>query len=417
MNEMEENMPKIARVILLVLFMCVMSWNGVSAEGEECFGKTLPGIDVLAANEFDLLQGKTVGLITNHTGISKEGRSDIDILDESDKVNLVALFSPEHGIRGTADEKVGSENDEKTGLPIHSLYGATRKPTPEMLEGLEVLVFDIQDIGTRFYTYIGTMALAMEAAKENDVAFVVLDRPNVIGGEKVEGAIPPQDLCGGITCIYPIPTRHGMTIGELAKLFNDHFGIGCDLSVVEMDNWDRSMYFDETGLIWKHPSPNMKTISGAICYPGLGAAETTTLSCGRGTEVPFEIYGAPYADSVELMAKLQKVEIPGIEFEPITFTPTAKYHKFRGEECYGVKANLTDRKNLDVVTAGLYMVQAFQECNPENYQELGGFKTETGDPETWKMLTQQKMKPEEIVALWQPKIDEFKAVRSKYLLY
>ncbi|MCA9442305.1 MAG: DUF1343 domain-containing protein, partial [Candidatus Omnitrophica bacterium] len=195
------------------------------------------GVDILVKTNFRSIHGKKVGLITNHTGRASDGRSTIDLLHETDQCELIALFCPEHGIRGIEDTNVDSSHDEKTGLPIYSLYGKTRKPTLEMLEGLEVLVFDIQDIGTRFYTYIGTMALAMEAAKEAKIEFMVLDRPNPIGGVRVEGAVPPKKQCGGLTSIYPIPTRHGMTVGELAQLFNDEYEIGCNLNVVPMKGW------------------------------------------------------------------------------------------------------------------------------------------------------------------------------------
>lgn len=379
-------------------------------------GNVLPGIDVLAKRGFQPLVGERVGLITNHTGLSRAGVSDIDVLFNAKNVHLTALFGPEHGIRGTADEKVASGKDEKTGLPVHSLYGKTQKPTADMLKDVDVLVFDIQDIGTRFYTYIGTMAKAMEAAKEHNKKFVVLDRPNPVSG-KVEGAIAPKELCGGNTCIYPIPTRHGMTVGELALLFNDHFGIGCDLTVIPMENWKRSMYFDETGLLWENPSPNMRTLNGAILYPGLGAGETTTLSCGRGLDRPFEIYGAPFLDGAKVAENLNRRSIPGIRFVAYKHTPTAKYHQFQGQLCDGVFAIITDRDRLDSVTAGLHMFQAMYETNPTDYKELGGFKTETGDPTTWKKLTAEKMTPEEIVAGWQLQIDAFKKMREKYLLY
>lgn len=380
-------------------------------------GNVYPGIDVLAERNFDILAGKRVGLITNHTGISRGNISDIDILYAAKEFKLVALFSPEHGIRGTADEKVASGMDEKTGLPIHSLYGATRKPTPEMLANLDVLVFDMQDIGTRFYTYIGTMAMAMQAAREQNKLFVVLDRPNPIGGLKVEGAIPPEKLCGGNTCIYPIPTRHGMTIGELARLFNEHFGIGCQLQVVPMKNWQRWMYLDQTGLLWENPSPNMKTLNGAILYPGPGSGETTTLSCGRGTDRPFEIYGAPFMDGQKIAENLARRITPGVRFVSYSHTPTAKYHQFQNVLCHGVFAIVYDRERLDSVTAGLHMVQAMYESHPDQYKELGGYKTETGDENTWRMLTEEKLTPEQIVARWQPDIDRFIELRKPFLLY
>ncbi|MCC6547480.1 DUF1343 domain-containing protein [Candidatus Sumerlaeota bacterium] len=380
-------------------------------------GSTIPGIDVLAQRGFDSLKGKKVGLITNHTGITRDNRSTIDVMFEQKDFKLTTLFSPEHGIRGTADEKVASSVDEATKLPIYSLYGKTQKPTPEMLSDVDVLVFDIQDIGTRFYTYIGTMAMAMQAAKEQGRKFIVLDRPNTIGGEKVEGFIPPVELTGKNTCIYPIPTRHGMTIGELALLFNDHFKIGCDLEVVKMKNWDRSMYFDETGLLWLNPSPNMRTMNGAILYPGLGASETTSIAVGRGTDRPFEMYGAPYMDGLKLAMNLNGRNIPGIRFVPFQFTPTALYHKFKDEKCFGVFAIITDRDALNSVQAGLHMVQAMHECFPDKFTAEGGYKVETGSVDTWDDLTTRKMTPEEVIKKNQPAVDEFLKVRKKYLLY
>ncbi|MDI6783031.1 MAG: DUF1343 domain-containing protein [bacterium] len=380
-------------------------------------GNVYPGLDVLIEKDCAQLGGKSVGLITNHTGLSRSGVHEIELLLSSKTCNLVALFSPEHGLTGTADEKVESGKDTKTGLPVYSLYGKTRKPTPEMLKDIDVLLFDMQDIGCRFYTYIATMAHAMEAAKENKIKFVVLDRPNPIGGLKVEGAIPPKELCGQFTSIYPIPTRHGMTIGELALLFNDYFGIGCDLEVIPMKNWQRGMYYDQTGLLWVNPSPNMKTVNGAILYPGPGALETTVLSPGRGTDKPFEMYGAPYIDKQKLADNLAKRNTPGVRFVPYTFIPTAKYHQFKDATCHGVFAIITDREKLDSVTAGLHLAQAIYETNPVQYKALDGFKTETGDPETWKMLTEQKLTPEEIIGKWQPELDKFIKARQKYLLY
>ena len=391
--------------------------RSTESSGKKFIGKVYPGIDVLVEKGFEPVKGKKIGLITNHTGLSRDGKSDIDILFETDKCKLVALFGPEHGIRGTADERVSIGRDEKTSLTIYSLYGRTQKPAKEMLEGLDVLVFDIQDVGTRFYTYIGTMAWAMQAAREHGKKFVVLDRPNPVGGLKVEGGIPPEDLCGKNTCIYPIPTRHGMTIGELAQMFNDHFKIGCDLTVVPMKNWKRWMYYDETGLIWLHLSPNMKTLNGAILYPGPGSGETTSLSTGRGLDRPFEMYGAPFADADKVAKNLAKRKTPGVRFVPYSFIPTAPYHRFKDELCHGVFAILYDREALDSVTAGLHMVQAFYETHPDLYNATGGYKTETGDKETWNLLTVQKKTPEEIVARWAPAIDEFKKLRGKYLLY
>ncbi|HLE00395.1 MAG TPA: DUF1343 domain-containing protein [Bdellovibrionota bacterium] len=402
------------RTLPLAFLLTIVTLHAEVRSGR---AEVLPGIDVLKERHFDVLAGKRVGLITNHTGRTRGGISDIDVLFSEKSFSLVALFSPEHGIRGTADETVDNGKDEKTGLPIYSLYGKTLKPTPEMLQGLDILVFDIQDIGTRFYTYIGTMALAMRAAKENGKKFVVLDRPNPIGGEKVEGAIPTTDFCSGITCIFPIATRHGMTIGELARMFNDHFGIGCELEVVPMQRWTRNLLFDQTGLPWANPSPNMKTLNGAIFYPGLGVAETTSLSVGRGTSRPFEVYGAPYINSAKLLDNLSKRNIPGIRFEAISFIPTALYHPYKDQLCHGVAASITDRDQLDSVLAGLNLIQAFYETHPRQFTPTSGFKVEVGDRDIWNLLTSRKLTPEQIVLRWQNNLDNFKRIRAKYLLY
>jgi uncharacterized protein YbbC (DUF1343 family) len=422
LKTIKKNLLKSFYLLLVLLFIsnaCSMQ-QGSSTITESKQNKfsheVYPGIDELVARNFDIIAGKKVGLITNHTGLSRDGISDIDILFKTDKCKLVALFCPEHGIRGTADEKVESGIDEKTKPPIYSLYGKTQKPTKEMLEGLDVLVFDIQDIGTRFYTYIGTMALAMQSAKENGKKFVVLDRPNTINGVKVEGAIPTPDMCGGLTCIYPIPTRHGMTIGELALLFNDHFKIGCDLEVVKMRNWDRRMYFDETGLLWVNPSPNMKTMNGAIFYPGLGALENTEISVGRGTDRPFEMYGAPGFDSEKIVKNLAKRNIPGIRFVPYSFIPTAPYHIFKDQVCYGVYAIMLDRDKLDSVLAGLHLAQAFYETHPDKYKAPHGLNM-TGDKNAWDLLTKEKITPEQLIERWKPELEKFMEVRKKYLLY
>lgn len=380
-------------------------------------GQTLPGIDVLVERNFDAIAGKRVGLITNHTGLSRSGESDIDILHASTQCNLVALFSPEHGIRGDSDQNVAGGVDAKTRLPIYSLYGKTQIPTAEMLKELDVLVFDIQDVGTRFYTYIGTMALAMKAAKQYKKKFVVLDRPNPIGGLKVEGSIPSEKLCGDLTCIYPMPTRHGMTIGELARFFNKYYEIGCDLEVVPMKNWSRAHYYDETGLRWENPSPNMKTLDGAILYPGPGSLETTNLSVARGTQLPFEMYGAPYFDPERILENLNRRSIPGLRFEPCEFTPTAQFHKFKDQPCKGFRVIITDREKLDSVTAGLHLAQAIYETHPDQFIADGGYRTETGDEKTWSMLTKQKMTPEQIVEAWRPALDKFLRLRENVLLY
>ncbi|HYM23589.1 MAG TPA: exo-beta-N-acetylmuramidase NamZ domain-containing protein, partial [Vicinamibacterales bacterium] len=278
-------------------------------DGARGFSRAMTGIDVLEADGFHELQGKRVGLLTNQTGKDRAGRSTIDVLAHAPGVTLAALFSPEHGIRGVLDEKVPSSRDEATGLPIHSLYGDTRRPSEAMLSGLDAVVIDLQDIGARFYTYPATVAYTMEEAAKRGIAIVVLDRPNPIGAA-IEG--PMQDASAvGFTGYLPMPIRHGMTIGELAKLFNGARKMGAALTVVPMRNWRRTDWFDETGLTWTNPSPNMRTMNAAALYPGIGAIEGTNISVGRGTDTPFEQIGAPWIDGARLAAELDARAITG----------------------------------------------------------------------------------------------------------
>jgi len=383
----------------------------------------LPGIDVLAARNFDILRGLRVGLITNHTGRSRDGRSSIDILHRAPGVRLVALFSPEHGIRGTEDEKITSTIDLTTGLQIHSLYGASCRPTPEMLRGVDILLFDIQDIGTRFYTYIGTLSLAMEAAGKAGIPFVVLDRPNPIGGIAVAGAMPSKTLpekssgCGAITSIHPIPTRHGMTVGELARLFNAEFGVTCTLTVVPMQGWRRDMFLDETGLAWINPSPNMKSLDAALLYPGLGILETTNLSVGRGTARPFQLYGAPWLDAAALLANLERRNIPGLNFSRRSFVPPAAGHPYKGKRCDGVSVTIVGREKLDPVLAGLHLLQAIFETHPKQFSSRAGFATELGDKDAWALLTAGLLNPEKVSGRWESGLAAFRKVRERHLIY
>ena len=293
------------------------------------------GVEELLDEEKALIDGKKVGLITNPTGVDQELNSIVDILNNDEDVDLTALYGPEHGVRGSAQagEYVDFYTDEQTGLPVYSLYGKTRKPTPEMLEDIDVLLFDIQDVGTRFYTYIYTMAYAMEAAQENDIPFIVLDRPNPIGGDKVEGPVLDPDFKSFVGN-YPIPLRHGMTVGELAKLFNNEYDIGADLTVVEMDGYDRSMDYNDTDMSFVAPSPNMPTVDTAYVYPGAALIEGTNVSEGRGTTRPFELIGAPFINSTELAAAMNKLDLPGVRFRASSFTPA--FSKHAGELTHGV---------------------------------------------------------------------------------
>lgn len=400
--------------LVLAILLCSVSLASATV---------LPGIDVLEQQRFNLLQGKRLGLITNHTGRSRDGRSTIDILHHAAGVNLVALYSPEHGIRGEADENVSSGIDAKSGFPVHSLYGTTCRPTAEMLRGVEMLAFDVQDIGTRFYTYIGTLSLAMRAAKEAGIPFVVFDRPNPINGVAVGGAIPTVSLqekksgCGAITSIHPIPTRHGMTVGELARLFNAEFGIGCDLHVISMEGWRRGMYFDETGLSWINPSPNMKSLTAALLYPGAGTLETSNISVGRGTLRPFEMYGAPWVDAAALVANLKQRAIPGLCIAAISFVPTTAGYPYRGQNCYGVSFTISDRELFDPILAGLHLAQAMYEVHPQQFNVYEGFATEIGDTDIRMLLRVGGRRPVDIVRSWGGKLTKFGEMRQKYLLY
>jgi len=318
------------------------------------------GIDVLAAQNFAPLKSLRIGLITNHTGHDRLRRPTIDLLKSAPGVKLVSLFSPEHGIRGMADEKVGDTVDEKTGLPVFSLYGTRRTPAAEQLQGLDALVYDIQDIGCRFYTFPSTLGLCLEAAGAARLKFFVLDRVNPINGIDVEG--PVHHGKSSFTAFHSVPLRHGMTVGELARMFDAERKFNADLTVVPVEGWRRADWFDETGLPWTNPSPNMRSLAGATLYPGLGLHETS-LCVGRGTDKPFELAGAPYIDDVRLAAELAAASLPGIHFVPIRFTPT--YSTFKDKPCAGVAFTIADRARLKSVDFGITLALVLQRLYPQ----------------------------------------------------
>jgi uncharacterized protein YbbC (DUF1343 family) len=336
-------------------------------------GNVLTGIDVLARDDYRPLDGRRVGLITNHTGIDRTGTTTIERLSRAPGVKLVALFSPEHGLEGKLDiARIGDSTDSQTGIPIYSLYGETRQPTPAMLNDIDTLVFDIQDIGTRFYTYISTLGLAMETAAENGIRFVVLDRPNPITGSQVSG--PVNDAGSeSFTAFHRLPVRHGMTVAELARMFRSERALDLDLKVVSMEGWRRSDYFDRTGLRWVNPSPNMRSLTQALLYPGVGLLETTNLSVGRGTNTPFELVGAPWLDGETFARDLNALNLAGVAFVPVRFTPDAS--KFSGEDCGGVNIIVTDREAFEPLRTGLEMAALLRRTYPgawdvEAYQRL-----------------------------------------------
>jgi uncharacterized protein YbbC (DUF1343 family) len=383
-----------------------------SLTGTDSDAKVLSGIDVLARDEFKPLIGKKVGLVTNHTGRDRSGRQTIDVLNKAPGVELVALFSPEHGIRGLADEKVSDSKDEKTGLPIFSLYGDSRRPTPEQLKGIDTLVYDIQDVGARFYTYISTLGNVMEEAAKAGIPLLVLDRPNPIGGIEVDGPIADADKLSFIA-YHTLPVRHGLTIGELAQLFNEQRKIGCDLHVIKMDGWKRSMWFDETNLTWINPSPNMRSLTEAELYPGIGLLETTNVSVGRGTDTPFEVIGAPWIDGQNLADYLNRRRIPGLRFVPISFTP--KSSVFKEESCGGVNIIVIDRSKLRPVLAGIEIAVALRRLYPADWK-VDSYLRLLVNTDTLERVKRGDA-PADIAATWNQGLEEFRRARAKILLY
>ncbi|MFN2452815.1 MAG: exo-beta-N-acetylmuramidase NamZ domain-containing protein [Pyrinomonadaceae bacterium] len=372
----------------------------------------LNGIDVLERNNFKELQGLRVGLITNHTGRNRAGRQTIDVLRAAKGVRLVALFSPEHGIRGVADEKVSDSKDEQTGLPIYSLYGESRRPKPEQLKDVDALVYDIQDIGARFYTYISTLGYAMEEASRAKLPLFVLDRPNPIGGMEVEGPVADADKLS-FTAYHTLPVRHGMTVGELARLFNSERKINCDLRVIKMENWQRAMWYDATNLTWVNPSPNMRSLNEATLYPGVGLLETTNLSVGRGTDTPFELIGAPWLDGQRLASYLNERQLPGVRFVPVRFTPKAS--AFQGQECGGLNIVITDRALLRPVQTGLEIAHALRQLYPNEWK-IDAYARLLANAETLERLRRGES-IEVITRSWINSLDEFRAARTRALIY
>jgi len=393
---------------LLSVFICVHLWIQIPASAAQ----TLTGIDVLEAQGFAPLAGKRVGLITNQTGIDRNRRSTIDLLAHAPGVKLVALFSPEHGIRGTFDARVSSTTDEATGLPVYSLYGETERPTDAMLAGLDALVFDIQDAGVRFYTYITTMGYAMEGAAAHHVAFYVLDRPDPLGGERIEGPMLDHDRTNFVG-YFPMPVRMAMTLGEMAQMFNAEKKIGCDLHVIRMQNWRRQMWFSDTGLPWVNPSPNLHSPEEGILYPGLEILQAGGVSVGRGTARPFELLGAPWIRGEELAAYLNRRAIPGVRFEPEKFTPDSGLYK--GELCEGVRMVLTDRNALQVMRMGIEIASALGKLYPGKFDTAKMIEL-VGNAATTKRLVDGE-DPAAIVATWTMELEAFRKVRTKYLLY
>lgn len=376
------------------------------------------------ANLFD---GKRVGIITNHTACNSENQHIIDIFSKKLKVQITALFGPEHGIRG--DEAAGViidlEHDPSQTIPIYSLYGNERKPTPEMLKNIDILIFDIQDIGARFYTYVYTMALAMEAAAEQNIPFFILDRPNPINGLQVEGNILESQFSSFVG-MYPIPVRHSLTIGELAILINEEKwlrnNIKANLMVIPLKNWQRSFWFDQTGLNFIKTSPNMPDLETATVYPGLCLIEGTNISEGRGTQTPFLIFGAPWINHDLLCKQLNELQLPGIKFEPVVFTPRsiremAPDPKYKNEKCSGCRILITQREQINSYWTGIQIVKVIHDLYPEKFEwRIQHFDRLCGSSKVREAITNH-LDLKELKLAIEKDIEKFLEIKNKYILY
>jgi uncharacterized protein YbbC (DUF1343 family)/CubicO group peptidase (beta-lactamase class C family) len=374
--------------------------------------QVLTGIDVLERDGFKQLAGLRIGLVTNQTGRDRAGRSTIDVLLKAPGVKLTALFSPEHGIRGLADEKVSDTKDEQTGLPIYSLYGESRRPKPDQLKDVDALVYDIQDVGVRFYTYISTLGYVIEEAGKAKLPVFVLDRPNPINGNDVEGPIADSDKLS-FTAYHTLPVRHGLTIGELAQLYNNERQLNADVRVIKMEGWRRAMWFDATGLVWINPSPNMRSLTEAALYPGIGLLETTNLSVGRGTDTPFEVVGAPWLDGQKLASYLNAKRIPGVRFVALRFTPRSSL--FKNEECSGINLLITNRSQFQSVLTGVEIAVAVHSLFPTDWK-IDSYARLLVNADTLDRLKRGDSAAE-IVRSWDTSLANFRRVRARSVLY
>ena len=375
-------------------------------------GRVQTGLEILESEKFAALKGKRVGLITNHTGQDSQGRSTVELLAHAPGVHLVALFSPEHGIAGHADEKISSSNDPSTGLPVYSLYGEHLRPTGEMLQGIDALVFDVQDAGVRFYTYTTTMGYCMEEAAKYGIEFYVLDRPNPITGNIVEGPMLDSEKTSFVA-YSPMPVRHGLTIGELAQLFNVENHINVELHVIRMKNWHRNYFFESTGIRWVPPSPNLRTLKGSILYPGLEILQNAGVSVGRGTEAPFEEFGAPWVNGQEVAEELNEKKLPGLHFANLPFIPVSGL--YAGQKCGGVGIRVTDRAAVRSMRMGLEIAAVLLKRYPTQFDATRIVEL-LGHDETVRQL-QAGVAPEKIVASWGKDLSAFDLLRRKYYMY
>jgi len=384
--------------------------------------QAVPGLEVLLRDSVHLVRGKRVGFLTNQTAVTSTGASGIDLLHASPDVQLVALYGPEHGLRGGIEGgvKIDNERDTATGLPVFSLYGSTQRPTPEMLQGVEVLLFDMQDIGARPYTFVWTMAMAMEAAAAQGIPFVVLDRPNPITGTVAGGLMDfeMRNVAQAITGYFPVPLRHGLTVGEVARYINAEFDMGVDLTVVPVDGWRSEEWFDETGLPWIDPSPNIRSLEAALNYSGLVLLEATNLSVGRGTDAPFSYVGAPWLDTGALLTRLASREISGAALDAVTLTPSGDgWVPFNGETTHMVRVTVTDRDAFDPVWLGLVLLTEIKSLHPNEFRISNeGFTQMLGS--RWaRDAFDRGDDPRTIRDRWNAQNAEWEALVEKYRLY
>ncbi len=373
---------------------------------------TRTGADVFVANNFPGLRGKKIGLITNHTGRLRSGTATADAFYKSTDISLKVFFGPEHGIRGAVDERVPDSADPKTGIPVISLYGPRTAPEPSHLVGIDALVYDIQDIGCRYYTYISTLVHCMRAAATAGLPLTILDRPNPISGGHIDGPVADSDKLSFVA-IHPMPIRHGMTLGELAMLVNRDAERKCDLTVVKVEGWKRRDWFDATGGEWVDPSPNMRSLVQANIYPGPAQLEFTNVSVGRGTATPFQLFGAPWLDHFRFVDTLSAMQLPGIGFVPRTFKPTAS--KFAGEECKGVELIVTNRDTFRPVETGVAMAIALRKVASKQW-EMSRWQTLLCHKATYDAV-EQGAELKDVTKLWEPALQQFKNARQKVLLY
>jgi uncharacterized protein YbbC (DUF1343 family) len=398
-------------------FVVLLMVSGVAPVSAQ----VVPGLEVLLQEQKSLIEGRRVGLVANHTSVDRRLRHAADLLAKAPGVKLTAIFAPEHGFRGMAQagDDIANAIDDRTGVPVHSLYGATMRPTPEMLKDVDVLLFDIQDVGVRFYTYISTMGECMAAAAEQGIPFIVLDRPNPLPDVMLQGRMIDLARFRSFVGSYAVPIRYGWTIGELAGFVRDGLQESLKkdvkLTVVKMKNYRRTMWYDETGLAWISPSPNIPTLTTATVYPGMCLFEGTNLSEGRGTMLPFESIGAPWLDPYKVIEQLSALQLEGVLFRPVFFNPTSSKHQ--GVVCRGIQVHVTDRGRFDSVKVALHMLAIIKRNHPNEFGWRDSHMDRLTGSDEVRLAMDQGKSPDEIIASWRPEVAAFDAMRQEYILY